>query len=103
MSGESEAADTTPAGLLGSLASFNLSQNAAVPTPSGLEGGTVAAPVIRSNGKKKRLWLCDTGCPFDLISRRTMTPTIRTQIVPAAESQQTDTANGLVTADDVLP
>ena len=52
VSGESEVEDTPPGSVSGS-ATHNVSRHTTYATPSGSEGGPVAAPVVKTNGKKK--------------------------------------------------
>ena len=47
----------------------------------------------------ERLWLCDTACPFDLISRETLPPDLEQFAEQADEPAMLATANGIVEAD----
>ena len=61
-------------------------------------------PIIKEPTQSgDRLWLCDTGCPVDLVNKRTavsIAPTI--QIEQAEHSVELETANGVITTDRVL-
>ena len=51
----------------------------------------------------KRLWLCDTGCPFDLTSEERLPDNLKKCVLPAGEIQDMETANGTITAERVFP
>ena len=50
-----------------------------------------------------RRWLCDTGCPFDLVSRETINQNagIKLREVDEANAELLDTANGQIWANTV--
>ena len=45
---------------------------------------------------KQRLWLCDTGCPYDLVARGNIDPQFAETIKPANDPVTLDTANGSI-------
>ena len=50
----------------------------------------------------KRYWIMDTGCPDDLISRKTMPPDCKPHIETAEVAQAYDTANGSLKVDQTV-
>ena len=48
------------------------------------------------------MWLCDTACPFDLISRETLPPDLEQFAEQADEPATLATANGVVEADTTI-
>ena len=68
-----------------------------------------AAPAPAATSKKavrwdsdtvRRAWLCDTGCPFDLTSRKNLPRSAHEDIFPAAEPASLETANGRVEVNE---
>ena len=60
---------------------------------------TAACPARDPNRSRSRLWLCDTGCPFDLVSRPNLGE-LATQIEKAETPQVLDTANDRISASE---
>ena len=55
----------------------------------------------RSLETGKRWWISDTGSPFDLVGRKTLSPEMRDTIEKAKHPEEMDTAGGPCVADQV--
>jgi len=69
--------------------------------PKSLVPSAAACPVTAGNGEA-RLWLCDTGCPYDLTSANKLTEDERSRVRPRDSPNYLDTANGELEVDKEL-
>jgi len=60
-----------------------------------------AKPVCAASAGKRRMWLCDTGCPFDLASKQRLGK-LKQFIEPAECTQYLDTANGRLEVSEAI-
>jgi hypothetical protein len=56
----------------------------------------------RSGASGERRWLCDTGCPFDLIGQPSIPLNSRSNAIKAKQAVTMETANGTISCDRVL-
>ena len=57
----------------------------------------------KKTARPKRLWLCDTGCPYDLVGCKTIPPEDEEIIEPAQNPTTLETANGDVEVVETIP